>query len=223
MREQVATLKASISKSKPLGLRLESCRAAVIRAAKRKESASEAVAAALQEEKATSDELAKFSLDLANLEAELTASVGIPLQSGDCVTNMTCALERVVGEMRSSPLVPANIIYQAELQMATLLEGVKQISALALQAAQAIPPTKAVDTLAMNCFSSGSRKRASSADCRPSSADHHPTDHRRKTGKQPGALALAEIPPDLAASHEVYSKGDFGGSFRVPSSPAAVR
>jgi hypothetical protein len=220
MRDKVTALKASISKSRPLGLRLESCRAAVTRAAKRKDAASEAVVAALIEEKATSDELAKFSTDLAELEAELSASVGIPIQSGDCVTNMTCALERVVGEMRSSPLVPASLLYQAELQMATLLEGVKQISALALQAAQTAPVTKLAENASMECFSSGSRKRASSAECRSNSADYHPTNQRRQTGKRE-AFVPAAIPADLAATHEVYSKGDFGGGFRAPSPTAA--
>jgi hypothetical protein len=219
MRDHVTALKASISKSKPLGLRLESCRAAVTRAAKRKEAASEAVLAAVKEEKATIDELAKFSLDLASLESELAASVGLspPPQTGDCVTNMTCALERVVEEMRASPLVPANILYQAELQMATLLEGVKQISALALQAAQAAPPAPAVDKMAMECFSSGSRKRASSAEVRSSSADHHPTDHRRLTAKAPPTIATA-IPKDLALTHQVHNKSglhsDFDSGFR---------
>jgi hypothetical protein len=226
MRDHVAALKASISKSKPIGLRLESCRAAVNRAAKRKEAASEAVAAALMEEKTTSDELVKFSTDLAELEAELSASVGIPPQSGDCVTNMTCALERVVGEMRSSPLVPAALLYQAELQMTALLEGVKQISALALQAAQTIPATKVEETLPMDCFSSGTRprtrKRASSAGCSANSVDHHPTHHRRQTGKREPCVP-AKIPADLAATHEAYSKGDFGGGFQVPSLTAAKR
>jgi hypothetical protein len=223
MRDQVTTLKASISKSKPIGLRLESCRAAVTRATKRKEAATEAVAAAIAEEKATTDELAKFSADLSILESELSVSVGGLPQSGDCVQNMTTALERVVGEMRSSPLVPANLVYQAELQMATLLEGVKQISSLALQAAQALPQEKKVDMEGMtNRFSSGGRKRASSADVRSSSADCHPSGHKRLTGKQPPTNP--EIPQDLEHTHQVYCKGDFGTSgSRLPPNLDADR
>jgi hypothetical protein len=212
MREQIATLKASISKSKPLGLRLESCRAAVARATKRKDVASEAVAAALAEEKVTKDELTKFTKDLTDLEAELAISVGSPQQSGDSVQNMTSALERVVGEMRSSPLVPANLVYQAELQMSALMEGVKQISALALKAAQAqAEQAKKMTTPPMPArFSSGGRKRASSA-------DYHPTEHRRKTGKQPPTHTpdTPELPQDLVLTHRLHAKQPFPARSRA--------
>jgi hypothetical protein len=206
MKEQISTLKASISKSKPIGLRLESCRAAVARATKRNLVASEAVAAAIAEEKVTKEELLKFSKDLAELESELTISVGRLSPTGNSVQNMTTALERVVGEMRSSPLVPANLVQQAEQQVKMLMEGVKQISALAYQAAQAQEAqAKMVITPPLPArFSSGGRKRASSVP----PVDRHPTGHLRKTGKQHPTNS-PELPQDLASTHTLYAKQGF--------------
>ena len=188
MQGQIALLKASISKSKPIGLRLESCRAAVARAAKRKEEAEAAVVAAVFAESKATAEHAQYVNDLAELERELSSSVGASVQPADCVQNMASALQRVVGEMKSSPLVPLELVKQAEQQMETLLSGVKQISALATQAAQAQvaqPPKVSAPHVRL------SRKTGHK---RASSADYHPTEHRRKTGKLHPVGPLPQIP-----------------------------
>ena len=90
--------------------------------------------------------------------------------------------------MKSSPLVPLELVKQAEQQMETLLSGVKQISALATQAAQAQvaqPPKVSAPHVRL------SRKTGHK---RASSADYHPTEHRRKTGKQHPVGPLPQIP-----------------------------
>ena len=210
IKASLTALKSSVSKSKPLGLRLESCRAAVARATKRSAMAAEAVTTAVTEAKTTDEELAKFRRDLSDLENEMTAAVG-----GNSVQSMTTALERVVGEMRSSPLVPANLVQQAEQQMMLLVEGVKQISALAFQATQAQEMKEQVVKVSMpplpERFSSGGRKRSSSVPL-----DSHPTAHLRLTGKQP-SRAVVETPSDLANTHSVHIKNRFAALDFLPA------
>ena len=194
MRGQIASLKMSMTKAKPLGVRLENCKAAVLRAARRKEEATAAVAAAVAAEKLAVQEHAQYLTELTSLETELSASVGSGAQPADCVQNMSAALQRVVGEMKDSPLVPPDLIKQAEAQMALLLDGVKHISTLASQAAQARQPKITVPTAPQR---PGGRKRANSE-------DQHRTRNRMR-GKQE-VLHECSRPMPLDPVHRMVGK-----------------
>eukprot|EP00973_Karenia_brevis_P059971 8346016-Karenia_brevis.AAC.1 len=109
MREDITNkiqgLKESLIHSKPIGARVDACRALVARCQARRDQAQQALSLAQQVMKEADKELADANAKMASIEAEL-ASADEPNSLESMATSMTKVLE----EMEQGGVVPATMI-----------------------------------------------------------------------------------------------------------------
>jgi len=112
-------LKKRIIQSRPLGSQLDSCRAALDRAIKRRSDCVAAVEAAQMRMRRADEDVAGKRAELAELEAAVAVESGTKQPSS--LTQLTVALSRVMAELKASPVVPQSITESAEVQMTKLM------------------------------------------------------------------------------------------------------
>ena len=142
--ERISAEKRLIMKAKPLGAQLDSCKAALERAQRRREQAQEAM------------DLAKATLESAGVEVqrlqselnELESTVAMQPQGGNhgatyanSIEGMVASLQKVLEEMKTSRTVPVEYILETETKMTALLTGVQRIADYAKQQAAAAAAT----------------------------------------------------------------------------------
>ena len=186
---QIDFLKKSISRSRPLGARLDSSRAALARAQKRIDDCDSACIKAAEAKRLAHVDHEKVTAEL--LELETTVAQSPPVTTGnhqDSITSMTSSLTKVLADMKASPVVPSTIIAEAECQMKLLVEGISAISALAQQA-----HTAAAQNTSMGSASSEAQPSGVQAPPLPMQTDQSGTPDRRVSPKTSAS--------DTAASH----------------------
>ena len=142
LTKQKEQLKKKIIQMRPLGSQLDTCKAAVERAAKRKAECCKALEAAQHATRVAETDLSANTAELAELEVAV-ASEGASQQPSS-LTILTSALSRVMSELKSSPVVPQNITENAEMQMTKLMNDLLLLSQQATSAAaMSSPPTPA--------------------------------------------------------------------------------
>lgn len=129
--QQLAELKQSITKSKPMGAQLDSCRSAIERAQRRKASAVEAMDKARVEQMQAESDILRLNSELSALETQVEQQAGArqPGQQASSVQCMATALNVALADMKSSAHIPRSTIAEAEDHMAALLTGIQTIAA----------------------------------------------------------------------------------------------
>ena len=126
-----AELKGKLSATKPLGVRLDGCRAALARARSRLVTAEETVRAAHQARDEAAEQVQQFEAELRDLETVIQ-----PQQSesnSNSIGRLQSGLEQVVNEMAASPHTSQQEVQSVMAQMTGLFRQVSEISARCLQ------------------------------------------------------------------------------------------
>ena len=139
---QIADLKKSITRSKPMGAQLDSCRAAIERAMKRKQCALEAAEKAHKDLQEAENQIEQLQEDLVQLEAQVASHHAQEhahqnVAQVDSIQGTANALQKVLNEMQTSPTVPQESVAEAGLSMTSLMKGIQSIAVAAQQAATA--------------------------------------------------------------------------------------
>ena len=137
---QIADLKKNITRSKPMGAQLDSCKAAIERATKRKQNALEAAEKAHKDLQEAENQIEYLQKDLIDLEAQVANhhnqdTIQQNVAQVDSVQSMADALQKVLIEMNASPTVPQETVAQAGQYMTALMSGIQNIANTAQQAA----------------------------------------------------------------------------------------
>ena len=128
----IASVKRSITVSKPIGSQIDSCRAAIGRAEKRRDSCKEQLSAASASLDAAEADLAQKHAEFAKLESQIVAA-----SQPDCIHASAVTLTRVIGEMAQSPLIPPEALASVNEQVVKLITTLNEVAALAQSVAQA--------------------------------------------------------------------------------------
>eukprot|EP00973_Karenia_brevis_P036507 5033889-Karenia_brevis.AAC.1 len=120
---QINELKHSLIHAKPIGARVDACRALVTRCQARKEQAQQALNLAQQVMADADKELADANAEMVRLESELASS-----EKPDSLESMATSMTRVLTEMQDGGIVPPKIIEEAQNQMQVLLGGIRKIA-----------------------------------------------------------------------------------------------
>ena len=134
LNSQITELKRSITRSKPVGVQLDSCRAAISRAEKRRQIALDAITKAQVDLQEADVQIGDLQKDLADLEANVLSQPSCDSSAAahvDSIQGMASALQKVLGEMQLSGAVPSETVSQAEQYMKSLMAGVQAIAVVA--------------------------------------------------------------------------------------------
>jgi len=124
---QIVELKRSITKSKPIGTRLETCKAACARSLKRRDTCAEACELAAAALNQAENEYQQLCSDLAGIEREMAMTVSSTTHT-DCIEGLATSLGQVLSDMKSSHNIPVEILQQTETHMTSLMAGVRAIA-----------------------------------------------------------------------------------------------
>ena len=141
IKAQIQELKREITKSRPLGAQVDTCKSAMDRAERRKSEALDAMAAAKLQIEEADAEITRLQEELKDLQSMVQAHPSAHADAedgGDCMEVMVSAMQRVMEEMRSSGRVAPQLIAQAEKDAEKLTNGIGAIAALARTAAPAV-------------------------------------------------------------------------------------
>jgi hypothetical protein len=126
--------KTKIRDAKPIGARIDGCKAAITRAQDRFERAVVQRDEALYNMKQANQELVQYKQDLAGLEISVAAEQQGVRQAPSSVEQLAEALTKVLKEMASSPSVPQQLVDETNQHMHHLYAGIQKIAAAASQA-----------------------------------------------------------------------------------------
>ena len=130
--------KKKLIDSKPIGARIDGCKAVLARAVARRQSALKGTELAQAALKQADDEVATYTTELAALEAEVArvnAASTPGANDGNSLESLAKALQKVLEEMGSSNRVPVHLINETQASMKVLFDGVTKIAATTL-----VPP-----------------------------------------------------------------------------------
>ena len=137
--------KREITNSRPIGARVDACRAWLDRCAARRLQCADALELAQETMDAADAEVEKAFKELAALEDELAANQSSPkpvagVESGpNCIEAMAGSLHAVLSEMQRSSEVPQDVIQEAEAHMKGLMDGIARIAAACAAAKRSEP------------------------------------------------------------------------------------
>ena len=127
LSDQINQLKVDITKLRPMGARIDGCRAALLRATARRDKAQNAFAEAQQT-------LIEAEMHVAMKEKELHALTEESMKSQPAQANSTClqdlqsGMQRVVQEMQAAGTIPQEYITKATAEMESLFSGLSQFT-----------------------------------------------------------------------------------------------
>ena len=141
---KIESKKAAIIASKPLGARIDGCRAALERAQSRKSQAEKSLTLAQAAVQQADAEVANLAQQLQHLEQEV-APQSEPAEQANSIESMAAAMSKIMADMKASPLVAPEVMLETETHMTNLLKGVRSIVAATVEAAAAVSqaPTQA--------------------------------------------------------------------------------
>jgi hypothetical protein len=208
--------KAKIRDAKPIGARIDGCKAAITRAQHRLEQSTAQWDEAKINMQQASQELVQFKQDLAGLELSVASEQQDLRQVPSSVEQLADSLTKVLKEMTSSPAVPRQLIDETTQHMHHLYAGIQKIAAAArevaapaerrqLQRSTSSPPAPVVIEVDMETPDQPRRLWADTVD------SETPDPQRRLAAKTPhGNTAYGEEPTPCP-------KGWHGGGIDIPA------
>jgi hypothetical protein len=127
--------KARIRDAKPIGARIDGCKAAITRAQHRLEQSTVQRDEATTNMQQASQELVQMKLDLAGLELSVVTVQQDLQQVPSSVEQLAESLTKVLKEMTLSPSVPRQLVDETTQHMKRLYDGIQKIAAAAREAA----------------------------------------------------------------------------------------
>ena len=138
LRGNIAALKMKISRSKPLGAQLDSCKAAMARAQKRMQDANEVIQKASVARDEAEKEHQRLAAEMTALELQMPSAQ--PLQEPkDSIAGLNHALAKMLEELKTSSYVDSEDVKRAEALTQQLTVGLAQIAQMAAAQAVSIP------------------------------------------------------------------------------------
>ena len=136
LMKQITALKRQIIDAKPIGARIDGCRAALARAMKRRDTGHDALQAAQAVAAATDIEVATLEIDLQTLEFELQASVEEP-ETAESLFTVEAGCARLISRLQENDVQEFTVL-EAKKLVDNLVCGFKQL--LAVTEPRARPP-----------------------------------------------------------------------------------
>lgn len=134
-----AALRARLVSARPLGARIDGCRAALERSRSRQQAASDAVDAATAARQTAHSQTTSLEAELHELE-EQVAAYSRATEGGNCITRLQGDMARIISEMGSSQVVTQQEVQEVLAQMASLFQSVTAISHRVTVPPVQIPP-----------------------------------------------------------------------------------
>ena len=135
--KQIGALKRQIIDAKPIGARIDGCRAALARAMKRRDSGHDALQAAQAVVTATDIEVATLEIDLQTLEFELQASTEAEPETAESLPTVEAGCARLISRLQENDVQEFTVL-EAKKLVDNLVCGFKQL--LAVTEPRAHPP-----------------------------------------------------------------------------------
>ena len=132
---RIEQAKAKASKTKPLGIRVESCKVALLRAKRRAEDGEAAVAAAILVRDQAAADVGRYTEELHELEAELYAQSAMS-QGSLSFSRLQTEMSTIITQMATSTYVEESDAAAIKNQMAVLFQHLSAVSARATAASQ---------------------------------------------------------------------------------------
>ena len=143
-----ALVKQRLSEVRPLGARLDGCRAALTRARARCKVATEAVSAAIAAQEEAQRQVVQYETQLRELEATVATAQPEQVDGSNSIERLQGDMERILREMAHGGQVPGEEVQGVMAQMTTLFQQVTTIASRVSQQTAAQTPTLASSTQA---------------------------------------------------------------------------
>ena len=168
LMKQIAALKRQMIDAKPIGARIDGCRAALTRAMKRRDSGHEALHAAQAVVTAADIEVATLEIDLQTLEVELQSSTEAEPETAESLITVEAGCARLISRLQENDVQEYTVL-EAKKLVDNLVSGFKQLLAIT-NTPGSDPPPAAQDPAAPVDPSAPSAPRAPSASRTPVAA-----------------------------------------------------
>ena len=145
---RVDVLKQEISDTKPIGRRIDSTRAALTRAQKRRSEAASLVELAVSLLEDADAEVDKNAGELEQLEGALAKPVVAPTRSSDSVDALHQNLVALLANAKADPHIDPQLVAMAEKHSSELLQGFRATFVASMEAKANNEPTQRVRTRA---------------------------------------------------------------------------
>ena len=129
LMKQIAALKRQIIDAKPIGARIDGCRAALTRAMKRRDSGHEALHAAQAVVTAADIEVATLEIDLQTLEVELQSSTEAEPETAESLITVEAGCARLISRLQENDVQEYTVL-EAKKLVDNSVSGFKQLLAI---------------------------------------------------------------------------------------------